>query len=660
MADQRPGRRASASGSPPPRTRRWLADLPADLRRARHADLGRGAGRAVRGPHPQPRRRDRRRDAAGRERRHPRPAAARLRREPDRDLPRPRPGADAPLPRRLPLARARVRRARGRARRQARQPRVAARQEPRHVRLVRHRRGARLDAARSTRSWSTTPARAPRPSAARTPRSSTTSCRRWRARRRTATSPGSSSCSTSTRPCRRWTRPRRRRCAGRSGPSSRRPRCTTTSGWTTSRTTRCSTTSSCTSTAGCARSRTSRSATGCTSSGQPPSGDNLVNLVLAVLRANQVFANQVNGVPGLRVALGLKENESSTAEADAAEEQARALVAGARRRRLGRGPRRRDRRSRSSGSATPGDRRRRRRSPSPAARSCRGWRKTTDELTNTLHALAGGYVPAGPSGSPLRGLVNTLPTGRNFYSVDPKAVPSRLAWATGQAMADSLLQRYLDETGEYPASVGLSVWGTSAMRTSGDDIAEVLALLGVLPTWDEASRRVVGLEPMLARRARPAAHRRGRADLGLLPRRVPARGRDARRRRTPGRRPRRGPRGQLRPPPRRRRPRRARRRAPRDDADLRVQARLVRRGDPAGHRVRATGATTPTWPRSTRRGAGSRTGATSTASARARTWSRPTGGSRSRPRTSTPASTTSPTPTTTSSTTAAWSRPSGR
>jgi cobaltochelatase CobN len=111
-----------------------------------------------------------------------------------------------------------------------------------------------------------------------------------------------------------------------------------------------------------------------------------------------------------------------------------------------------------------------------------------------LHALDGGYVPAGPSGSPLRGLINVLPTGRNFYSVDPKAVPSRLAYQTGQAMAESLLQRHLDEAGEYPQSVGLSVWGTSAMRTSGDDIAEVLALLGVMPIWDDASRRVVGLE----------------------------------------------------------------------------------------------------------------------------------------------------------------------
>jgi cobaltochelatase CobN len=122
--------------------------------------------------------------------------------------------------------------------------------------------------------------------------------------------------------------------------------------------------------------------------------------------------------------------------------------------------------------------------------------RTTDELTNVLHALDGGYVPAGPSGSPLRGLINVLPTGRNFYSVDPKAIPSALAWETGQAMADSLLARYRTDYGDWPRSVGLSAWGTSAMRTAGDDIAEILALMGVRPIWDEASRRVTGIEPI--------------------------------------------------------------------------------------------------------------------------------------------------------------------
>ena len=120
--------------------------------------------------------------------------------------------------------------------------------------------------------------------------------------------------------------------------------------------------------------------------------------------------------------------------------------------------------------------------------------RTTDEVANLLRALEGRYVPAGPSGSPTRGLVNVLPTGRNFYSVDPKAIPSRNAWDVGAALAESLVARHLADTGSYPRSVGLTVWGTSAMRTQGDDIAEVLALIGCRPVWDDASRRVTGFE----------------------------------------------------------------------------------------------------------------------------------------------------------------------
>jgi cobaltochelatase CobN len=88
--------------------------------------------------------------------------------------------------------------------------------------------------------------------------------------------------------------------------------------------------------------------------------------------------------------------------------------------------------------------------------------------------------------------------------VDPKAIPSRNAWATGQALAGSLVARHLADTGEYPQAVGLTVWGTSAMRTQGDDIAEVLALIGARPVWDDASRRVTGFEVVpLAELGRP-------------------------------------------------------------------------------------------------------------------------------------------------------------
>jgi len=121
-------------------------------------------------------------------------------------------------------------------------------------------------------------------------------------------------------------------------------------------------------------------------------------------------------------------------------------------------------------------------------------RRTTGEITNLLHALDGGYVAAGPSGAPTRGMAHVLPTGRNFFSVDPRAIPSPLAWEVGRTLADRLVERHLDEEGDYPSTVGLVIWGTAAMRTAGDDVAEALALLGVRPVWATESRRVTGVE----------------------------------------------------------------------------------------------------------------------------------------------------------------------
>jgi cobaltochelatase CobN len=123
-------------------------------------------------------------------------------------------------------------------------------------------------------------------------------------------------------------------------------------------------------------------------------------------------------------------------------------------------------------------------------------RQTTDEISNTLRALDGRYVPAGPSGAPTRGMAHVLPTGRNFYSVDPKTLPTKAAWDVGRALADAVCARHRAETGQWPASVGLVVWGTAAMRTHGDDIGEALALLGARPVWAEESGRVVGVEPV--------------------------------------------------------------------------------------------------------------------------------------------------------------------
>ena len=121
-------------------------------------------------------------------------------------------------------------------------------------------------------------------------------------------------------------------------------------------------------------------------------------------------------------------------------------------------------------------------------------RRSDDEIAHVLAALRGRHVPAGPSGSPTRGRLDVLPTGRNFYSVDPRALPSELSWDVGRRLADALLERHRRERGEVPRMVGLVAWGTSAMRTQGDDVAEILALLGVRPVWHRESRRVTGIE----------------------------------------------------------------------------------------------------------------------------------------------------------------------
>lgn len=123
-----------------------------------------------------------------------------------------------------------------------------------------------------------------------------------------------------------------------------------------------------------------------------------------------------------------------------------------------------------------------------------GLRQTTQEVDQLLRGLDGRYIPPGPSGAPTRGMAHVLPTGRNFYSVDPRNLPSQAAWHVGQQLAREVLRRHWKETGRFPESVSISIWGTSAMRTHGDDTAEILALLGVRPVWQSQTRRLAGVE----------------------------------------------------------------------------------------------------------------------------------------------------------------------
>ena len=114
-----------------------------------------------------------------------------------------------------------------------------------------------------------------------------------------------------------------------------------------------------------------------------------------------------------------------------------------------------------------------------------------EELSNLLNALNGRFVPPGPAGAPTRGRVDVLPTGRNFFGIDPRSVPTQTSWNCGKALADRLLERHRQEHGEYPRKIALVIWGTSNMRTGGDDIAQAIWLWGCEPVWEESSGRIV-------------------------------------------------------------------------------------------------------------------------------------------------------------------------
>jgi len=208
--------------------------------------------------------------------------------------------------------------------------------------------------------------------------------------------------------------------------------------------------------------------------GQPPTGEAEVDLVLALTRLAQ------GSVPSLRETVATSLGNVAfrhVTEVDALEEECRRQIEALQR--LGWAP------------------------PKPPDDPTLAWvcrrlipalRRTPDELAACLAALDGRFIEPGPSGAPTRGMAHVLPTGRNFYSVDPKALPSRLAWDVGQALAAAVCERHLQEEGRLPDTVGIVMWGTAAMRTAGDDVAQALALLGVRPVWATESARVIGLE----------------------------------------------------------------------------------------------------------------------------------------------------------------------
>jgi cobaltochelatase CobN len=116
------------------------------------------------------------------------------------------------------------------------------------------------------------------------------------------------------------------------------------------------------------------------------------------------------------------------------------------------------------------------------------------ERASLLAALDGRFVAPGPGGAPSRGRIDVLPTGRNLYGIDPRAVPTRTAWEIGQRTAEEVLNRHVQDHGDWPKSIVMDLWASATMRTGGDDLAQAFALIGVAPLWDNASSRVTGFE----------------------------------------------------------------------------------------------------------------------------------------------------------------------
>ncbi len=120
--------------------------------------------------------------------------------------------------------------------------------------------------------------------------------------------------------------------------------------------------------------------------------------------------------------------------------------------------------------------------------------KTVQESTNLLRALRGEYIEPGPAGAPTSGGADILPTGRNFYGVDPRNLPTPAAWELGVDLSEQVIKRFIDEEGHYPESVGIVLWSGANMRSHGQCLAEFMFLLGIRPVWQKSSRRVISLE----------------------------------------------------------------------------------------------------------------------------------------------------------------------
>ena len=118
--------------------------------------------------------------------------------------------------------------------------------------------------------------------------------------------------------------------------------------------------------------------------------------------------------------------------------------------------------------------------------------ETNNEIEALVRALRGEFIEPGP-GADIVQNPDILPTGRNTHALNPYGVPSAVAFARGEVVASSLLERYKKENGRYPEAMALVLWGLDNIKTQGEGVAQALWLLGVRPLRD-ALNRTTGVE----------------------------------------------------------------------------------------------------------------------------------------------------------------------
>lgn len=112
----------------------------------------------------------------------------------------------------------------------------------------------------------------------------------------------------------------------------------------------------------------------------------------------------------------------------------------------------------------------------------------TDEVGALLNGFDGGYIEPGPSGLITRGRSDILPTGRNFFSLDPQRIPTPSAWEVGKALGQKTLEKYLIDEGHYPETIAFYWQCTDIMWADGEGMAQMMYLLGARPVWQKNGR----------------------------------------------------------------------------------------------------------------------------------------------------------------------------